>query len=136
MNGGTPAWQRPRARRPSRAITASVVTIVLAIGSGSTVAACSGSETDPAQERLERVEERLRSSFSDTQARCIVERADPAVIRALDRTVDLDPDSELVTAYSDAVAACVTGPDGAGPGDAPTATTTPEPPTTTTSPPG
>lgn len=127
MTAGTPLRPRPP-RTPGAVIGSGLVTVAVLVA-GFALVACSGSDADPAQERQARVEERLRSSFSGTQARCIVERSDPAVIRALDRTVDLEPDSELMTAYSDAVATCVTDP--AGPNTDPG-----QPGTTSTDPPG
>ena len=86
-----------------------VVALVLAVAVG--LAGCSDPEPDPTQVRQDRVEKRLRDSFSATQARCIVDRVDPAVVRALDRSVDLDADAAVMRAYSDAVTACVTDPD-------------------------
>lgn len=80
--------------------------MVVALGVG----ACSDPEPDPTQVRQDRVEKRLRASFSASQARCIVDRVDPAVVRALDRTADLDADTDIMRAYSAAVAACVTDP--------------------------
>lgn len=85
------------------------VAVAVAVALG--VAGCSGSETDPAQARQDRVEKRLRESFSATQARCIVDHVDPAVVRALDRSVDLDADASVMRSYSDAVTACVTDPE-------------------------
>lgn len=72
--------------------------------------ACGDDPPDPAQERLERVETRLRSTFSAAQARCILEGSDTDVVRALDRTADLPADSEVLATYSDTVAACVEDP--------------------------
>lgn len=126
MTAGTRV-RPPSPRTPAAVVRSGVV--IAALLAGFVGVACSSPDTDPAQERQERVEERLRSSFSDTQARCIVDRSDPAVIRALDRTADLEPDNELMASYSEAVADCVTDP--VGP------TTDPGlPRTTSTAPPG
>lgn len=93
----------PRQARLRRR-TAAAITVAV------TLASCSSSPPDPAQARLNRVEKRLRSTFTDAQAKCIVERSDPLVIQALDRTKDLEPGSDAMTAYSDTVATCVAGP--------------------------
>lgn len=75
-----------------------------------TVGGCSGSEPTPAEARRARVETRLRTSFSGAQTRCILERADEDLLRALDRTRDLGPDA--LGTWSDVLVACVTDPDG------------------------
>lgn len=104
---------------PRAVATAVAVLAVAGLGLG----ACADEKPDPAQERLERVETRLRSTFSASQARCILERSDTDVVRALDRTADLPADSPVLAAYSDAVAACVEDPTS-------TTSTTAEPTTT------
>ncbi|HEX2576270.1 MAG TPA: hypothetical protein VHK88_07960 [Aquihabitans sp.] len=105
---------------------------VVALGG---LGACGDDEPNPAAERRERVEARLRDTFSAAQARCIVERSDADVIRALDRTADLDPASAPMRAYSDAVAACVADPTSTtSPTTSSTPSTTVAPPTTTTAP--
>ena len=68
--------------------------------------------TDPAEARLQRVEARLRSSFSARQARCILEQLDTPVVRALDQRADLTVDSPALKQYSAALQVCVNG-DGA-----------------------
>ena len=77
-----------------------------------TVAGCADPAPDPAQARRNRVEDRLRSSFSVAQSTCILDRLDPAALRAVDRTATLQGDTEALASYSDAVASCVTDPTG------------------------
>ena len=77
------------------------------------IAGCSSDESDPAQERRERVETRLGETFSKDQADCIVATIDEDTLRALDRTVDLPPDSPQMFIYSVAVRACVEDPNSA-----------------------
>ncbi|MCU1358101.1 MAG: hypothetical protein JWM89_3519 [Acidimicrobiales bacterium] len=84
--------------------------------------------TDPAEARLQRVEARLRSSFSARQARCILEQLDTPVVRALDQRADLTADSPALKQFSAALQVCVNG-DGAttttrSAGTAPASTTT------------
>lgn len=105
--------------------------LVGALALGAPLAGCSDEAPDPAEARQERVETRLRDSFSAAQARCIVERLDPAAVRALDRTADLEAESVAMVAYSEAVTACVADPDAPPPETsttaAPASTTTTEP---------
>lgn len=91
----------------ARAVAVALAALVVA---GGVLGACADEKPDPAQERLERVETRLRSTFSAAQARCIIEQSDSGVVRALDRTADLPADSPVLAAYSEAVAACVADP--------------------------
>lgn len=117
-----------RRRRANPFATAVVIgSLVLA----ATLAGCSGSEPTEAEARRERVTERLEDSFSAAQTRCILDRVDDTVVRALDRQADLDPGSEAQAAYSEAVTACVADPDAPPPE---TTTTTAAPGSTTTSP--
>ena len=98
--------------------------LVLVLGA----AACTRSEptVDPAQARKERVEARLRSTFTDTQARCILTKVDTSVLRALDTKKALPADSAELTEFSAALRTCVEG--GAGPST--TSASTPRPTTT------
>jgi hypothetical protein len=99
--------RRPPEEVPVRHRWSAALVVVLVL----VVAGCADEKVDPAEARQERVERRLQGSFSDAQARCIVDRIDATVVRALDRTADLEPDSEAMQSYSDAVAACVADPD-------------------------
>ncbi len=84
----------------------------LLLAAAFTIAGCSDPAPDPAQARRNRVEDRLRSSFSVAQSTCILDRLDPAALRAVDRTATLQGDTEALATYSDAVAACVRDPTG------------------------
>ena len=85
-----------------------VATLVAAVA---LVAGCSDDEEpNPAQERLDRVEARLSESFSAAQTECILDQVEPATLRELDRKRDLEPGSEELADYSDAVATCVSDP--------------------------
>jgi len=86
------------------------VAVALAITLG--LGACSGSDKSPAEARRDRVQARLRTSFSAPQARCIITRADDDVMKALDRSTDLSATSKVMTEYSDLIVACVTDPNG------------------------
>ena len=68
------------------------------------------------------MEARLQSTFSNTQARCILRQIDTSVLRALDGKKALPADSAELTKFSAAVRTCVSG--GAS-------TSTPSGPTTT-----
>ena len=96
-----PAARPPRRARPSPVAAVAALFVVLAAG------ACSRSEPTPAEARRDRVETRLRTSFSDAQTRCILDRAQPDLLRALDRAADLDPKSGDLDEWSDVVVACV-----------------------------
>lgn len=111
--------QTPR-RRPLWRLAACVALLSVV------VASCSSDEPDPAQQRRERVETRLGETFSQDQADCIVETIDEDTLRALDRTVDLDPEGEPMLTYTVAVRACVSSPTPATTADDDTATTTSE----------
>lgn len=113
-------------RRRTHRITVLVLAAGLVLGP--LASACSSDPPDPAEVRRDRVEDRLRESFSAAQARCILRQVDATVLRALDRTVALDPTTEAMTAYSEAVAACVADPDTPAPaGDDARSTTTSAP---------
>lgn len=91
----------PHSHRPRVLAAALLVTVG--------VGACGGSEQSPAEARRDRVEARLRTSFSAAQARCILDRADPDLLQALDRRRDLDPDAPALADWSGVLVACVTG---------------------------
>ena len=84
----------------------------LVLAAALTIAGCSKPAPSPAQARKARVEHRLRSSFSVAQSTCILDRLDPAALRAVDRTTTLAAQTKELTTYSDAVASCVTDPAG------------------------
>ncbi len=71
------------------------------------LAGCSKPAPSPADQRRDRVQQRLESTFSDAQASCILDRLDPTALKAVDRTTSLAHDTASLAAYSDAVAACV-----------------------------
>ncbi|MEZ5178984.1 MAG: hypothetical protein R2746_12140 [Acidimicrobiales bacterium] len=96
-------------RRRARAALAVVGAALLVVGAG----ACSGSEQSPAEARRERVESRLRETFSGAQSRCILDRSDATLLAALDRSRSLPPEGDALASWSDVVVACVTDPDGA-----------------------
>lgn len=73
--------------------------------------ACSKAEpVDPASARRERVEVRLRSTFSATQTRCILRDLSASDLSALDRKRALSPDDGALEHYSTAISSCVTPP--------------------------
>lgn len=86
----------------SRALAAAGVALLLLVP----VAACSSEPTDPATARKERVQERIESTFSRTQASCIMKVLDGPTIAALDKTSTLPADSEALRIYSNAVVIC------------------------------
>lgn len=96
-----------RRRRASRARAAALAVAALAAGA----TACTKDELGPAEARRERVEQRLRRTFSARQADCILRRVDTGVLVALDSGKDLDPGTAAMFTYSNAVAICVNDPD-------------------------
>jgi hypothetical protein len=84
----------------SRAVAALGLALVFA------VAACSSEPEDPATLRKERVEARIESTFSRSQAACIMKVLDGPTIAALDKTSTLPADSEALRIYSNAVVIC------------------------------
>jgi hypothetical protein len=94
----------PRARR-----SAALVALAGLIALTSALSACSDKPEDPAQARLDRVETRLRHSFSARQAQCIVDQLDAPVLRALDRKADLTTEDPALAQYSAALQVCVNG---------------------------
>ncbi|QXC61667.1 hypothetical protein KSP35_02120 [Aquihabitans sp. G128] len=114
-----------RARRRTAAPAAALVAAALL------VAGCSDPKPDPAKERRDRIEQRLRS-FSAAQSNCILERVDEQTLVALDRTNGLEADSAAMADYSAAVVACVADPDAPETTTTGGATSTTAAPTTTT----
>jgi hypothetical protein len=110
---------------------------------GLAVTGCTQDKLSPAEARRARVEQRLRRTFSQTQTDCILDRVDTAVLIALDKGGDLEPATPQMFTYSNALAICVTDPDGStastttsstvpgttAPGDATTTTSTTTPTT-------
>lgn len=88
---------------------------VLVVAGALMVVSCSGLAPSPTQARRNRVEDRLRSSFSAAQTTCILDRLDPTSITAIDRTSALKSRSQALVTYSDAVANCVADPSGTPP---------------------
>lgn len=74
---------------------------------GTVMAGCSKDDPDPATARRDRVETRLRSTFSAAQARCVLARLDARTITVLDRSRTLEPASTELARYSRAVRTCV-----------------------------
>lgn len=116
-------WRRRDGARGPRAR----MLAALAVAAGLTFAGCSDEEPDPARARRERIETRLRASFSAAQADCILRNLDERTLAALDRERDLEADSPQLARYSAAAAACVADPEA-------TVTTTTVAASTTTAP--
>jgi glycogen debranching enzyme len=99
---------RPSARAHLASLVAGLAVGAVLLGS------CSSEPPDPAEQRRDRVAERLEETFSRQQASCIVDRLDDDVIAALDAedaTAPLDAESSELLAYTDALLACVAGED-------------------------
>ena len=87
----------PRRRRAAIALVAVFATMV---------AGCTSDPASPAEQRKDRVQARIESTFSRSQASCIMKVLDGPTIAALDRTSELPADSEAMRIYSNAVVAC------------------------------
>lgn len=107
--------RRPRLGAPAAALAALAA---LALG------ACTSDPPTAAEQRDQRVRDRLEVTFAKAQVDCIMDRLDDDTKDALDTTDDLPADSTALTGYSTALAACVTG-------DEPTTTSTTAATTTT-----
>lgn len=83
-------------------------------------------QKSPDELRRDRVEERLKRSFSDEQVACMMKQFDGAMLQALDRETGL-PDGKQLSDYSEVARACVVL------GGDTTTTTSDESPTTTSS---
>ncbi len=88
--------------RARRALAAASLMVVLA----ATAVGCSSDPKSPAEQREDRVQARIESTFSRSQAACIMKVLDAPTIAALDRTSKLPADSEAMRIYSNAVVAC------------------------------
>ncbi len=91
---------------------------------------CANPSADPAAARRNRVEARLRSTFSAVQARCVIDRLDTQTVAILDRDGTVASSSAAFAVYSSAVRTCVvpeatTTTSRAAPGAAVTSTTGP-----------
>ncbi|HWJ97715.1 MAG TPA: hypothetical protein VNQ33_06105 [Acidimicrobiales bacterium] len=87
---------------PPRRLAAFGLVVALA----ASAAACTSDPKDPAQVREERVQARIASTFSRSQATCIMKVLDAPTIAALDKTTALPAGSEALRIYSNAVVAC------------------------------
>lgn len=63
-------------------------------------------EKSPDEQRRDRVEERLKRSFSDEQVACMMKQFDGAMLLALDRETGL-PEGDQLSDYSEVARACV-----------------------------
>ena len=89
-------------RSVRRALAATVVAAVALAG-------CGSDPKTPAEQREARVRDRIESSFSRSQATCIMKVLDAPTFAALDRGKALPADSEALRLYSNAVVACAAG---------------------------
>ena len=90
-------------RAGRKCIAALLLTVTVSLG------ACAGTEPTPEQARRDRVEARLRETFTKAQSSCILGLADDRVLTALDKEDDLAGDDATMKAYTNAVIACVSG---------------------------
>lgn len=82
--------------------------VVLALASVSmTAVSCTSDPPSPAEQRVERMRDRLEVSFSDRQVDCILEALDADTLEALDQEEALASDSPALRTFSDALAFCV-----------------------------
>ncbi|MCU1371456.1 MAG: hypothetical protein JWO77_2650 [Ilumatobacteraceae bacterium] len=84
----------------------SALGLAVILAASASAAGCSSEPKDPATQREERVEARIESTFSRSQAACIMKVLDGPTIAALDRSSTLPADSEALRIYSNAVVAC------------------------------
>ena len=94
--------RRPGRRSLATALCATVVAGLLASG-------CTSDPKTPAEQRHDRVQQRIEASFSRSQAACIMKVLDPATIAAIDRTGALPTHGEPLRIYSNALAICAGG---------------------------
>lgn len=103
------------ARRARGAQGRARIALVASLAAGALLlGACSSEPPDPAEQRRDRVADRLDETFSRQQASCIIDRLDDDTVAALDAddaTAPLDAESSELLAYTDAVLGCVAGED-------------------------
>ena len=107
--------QRPR----FRTLAALVLAAALTLGA----AGCGDDELTPEEQQRERVEKRLKLSFSDEQATCMLERFDEKLFDALDKEGQL-PTGPALDEFSAIARDCVVGESTASTTTAPASTTT------------
>ncbi|HMS87902.1 MAG TPA: hypothetical protein PKE56_05640 [Acidimicrobiales bacterium] len=107
--------QRPR----FRTLAALVLAAALTLGA----AGCGDDELTPEEQQRERVEKRLKLSFSDEQATCMLERFDDTLFEALDQEGQL-PTGPALDEFSEIARDCVVGESTASTTSAPASTTT------------
>lgn len=88
--------------RVVHAVAAAVLVVVLA-------GACTNSSNNQANQESTRVRTRLEESFSRDQVTCLLDALEPADVKALAATKDLDPKSKLLERYSQSLRTCVIG---------------------------
>ena len=103
-----PERARPVAARRPRFGVAVLVAVALVVAT-LTLGACSAKKVDPATARRQRVEARLRATYSGREASCIVRALDPSTIEALDRATPTTVSGAALTRYTAAVTHCVIG---------------------------
>lgn len=95
--------------RPARLRRAVAVLGAAALLAGGTGGCSHRAKQTPAEIRHDRVEARLRATFSAAQARCVLAALDEPTIAALARGTRLAAGGTELARYSGAVASCVTG---------------------------
>lgn len=80
--------------------------LALAVAVSAAAAGCTSEPKDPVEQRTDRVRSRIESTFSRSQATCIMKVLDEPTIAALDRSSTLKADSEALRIYSNAVVIC------------------------------
>jgi len=90
---------------------------VLAVGAS----ACGDDDPTPEEARLQRVEDRLKASFTDEQVECMLEGFDDAVLASLDGTDTLPEDEAGFKQFQTVTQQCILES-----GDSPVTTAAPE----------
>jgi hypothetical protein len=88
--------------------TRSLATVLLVAALSLGAAACSDEQQTPEEQRRDRVEKRLKLSFSDEQVACMLDRFDDEVLAALDRDTGL-PEGQAMIDYTTIARECVVG---------------------------